>query len=132
MFEIGPGPVTWIYISEIMNEKGVAVATFLIWLGTLLCSLSTPASIELLKGYTFVVYAAMVFLGFLFVVKYMKETKGLSENEVLQLYRSDCKRLQDIDEPNASRESEVSRMTPIPDSSFSADLLDDRSSSPSS
>lgn len=42
MFEFGPGPVIWIYMSEIMNEKGVAVATFVNWTFTLLIGFITP------------------------------------------------------------------------------------------
>lgn len=40
-FEFGPGPIVWIYMSEVMNEKGVAVGTFLNWLFTLIFALST-------------------------------------------------------------------------------------------
>jgi len=29
MFQWGPGPIAWIYMSEVMNNKGVAVGTLL-------------------------------------------------------------------------------------------------------
>ena len=40
-FEFGPGPIVWIYMSEVMNEKGVAVGTFLNWLFTLIFAITT-------------------------------------------------------------------------------------------
>lgn len=42
MFELGPGPICWLYMSEIMNEKGVAVGTFINWSFTFLTGLITP------------------------------------------------------------------------------------------
>ncbi len=41
-FEQGPGPICWFYMSEVTNEKGVAVGTFINWTFTLIFSLSTP------------------------------------------------------------------------------------------
>lgn len=40
-FEFGPGPVVWMYMSEIMNDKGVSIGTFLNWLFTLIVGLTT-------------------------------------------------------------------------------------------
>ena len=42
IFEFGPGPICWIYLAEVMNEKGVAVATSLIWTFTLIYSSLFP------------------------------------------------------------------------------------------
>lgn len=41
MFEFGPGPIIWIYMSEVMNEKGVAVGTFINWTLTLIVGFGT-------------------------------------------------------------------------------------------
>jgi len=41
MFQWGPGPITWMYMSEIMNNKGVAIGTLLNLFFTLLFSLFT-------------------------------------------------------------------------------------------
>lgn len=46
MFELGPGPICWIYMSEIMNEKGVAVGTFLNWTFTWIFSFATTPLFE--------------------------------------------------------------------------------------
>jgi MFS family permease len=42
VFEFGPGPIAWIYMSEVMNEKGVAMGTFLNWFFTLVFAIFTP------------------------------------------------------------------------------------------
>lgn len=41
-FEFGPGPVVWMYMSEIMNDKGVSIGTLLNWTFTLIIGLITP------------------------------------------------------------------------------------------
>lgn len=41
-FEFGPGPIAWIYMSEVMNEKGVAVGTFINWFFTLFFAVAYP------------------------------------------------------------------------------------------
>ena len=41
MFELGPGPIAWLYMSEVLNEKGVAMGTFINWTLTLIFSLFT-------------------------------------------------------------------------------------------
>lgn len=42
MFELGPGPICWLYMSEVMNEKGVSVGTFLNWTFTMIIGILTP------------------------------------------------------------------------------------------
>lgn len=41
-FEFGPGPIVWMYMSEIMNDKGVSIGTLLNWTFTLIIGLITP------------------------------------------------------------------------------------------
>ena len=86
-FEFGPGPVCWIYMSEVMNDKGVAVGTFLIWFFTLFQALFTPAMVQ--SSYFFYIFATLCFLSSIFVIIFVKETKGLNDTELKILYRSD-------------------------------------------
>jgi hypothetical protein len=79
-FEFGPGPIVWIYMSEVMNEKGVAVGTFLNWLFTLIFAISTTSIYTALEGNMFELFAGFCFTGLLFVCFFIKETKGLSES----------------------------------------------------
>lgn len=87
-FEFGPGPIVWIYISEICNDKATSVGTMNNWVFTLLISLLSPYMLQdWLKSYTFILFAAISTFGLLFMVCVMKETKGLSEQQVKSLYK---------------------------------------------
>lgn len=41
-FEFGPGPIVWLYISEVCNDKATSVGTVMNWLWTLIVSLTAP------------------------------------------------------------------------------------------
>ena len=88
-FEFGPGPVVWMYMSEIMNDKGVSIGTLLNWTFTLIIGLITPLMFNNIKAGTFIVFGVLCGLGTLFVFFFMKETKGLSDSDVKKLYRTD-------------------------------------------
>ena len=45
-FEFGPGPIVWLYISEICNDKATSVGTMINWFFTLLMSLLSPYLLE--------------------------------------------------------------------------------------
>lgn len=78
-FEFGPGPICWIYMSEVMNDKGVAVGTFLNWLFTLITALTTPLLIKTIQEYTFLGFAIFNFIGSFLVFLFVKETKNLND-----------------------------------------------------
>lgn len=78
-FEFGPGPVLWIYMSEILNDKALSIATLLSWTFTLLVGLVVPVLMEQIHGYTFILFAALSTFATLFTYVYMKETRGLTE-----------------------------------------------------
>ena len=92
-FEFGPGPVVWMYMSEIMNDKGVSIGTLLNWTFTLIIGLITPLMFDNLTSgngaWPFMIFGITCGLGTLFVFLFMKETKGLSDAEVKKLYRTD-------------------------------------------
>ena len=79
LFEFGPGPICWIYMSEVMNDKGVAVGTSLIWTFTLIYS---AFALCLNKDYIYFVLVAPCALATILVYYFVKETKGLSEYEL--------------------------------------------------
>jgi MFS transporter, SP family, sugar:H+ symporter len=94
MFELGPGPICWLYMSEVMNEKGVAVGTFLNWTFTMIYGLITPILFKQLgTSLTFIIYGSTCGVGFFFVFFFVKETKGLSEGDLIDLYRPEDLRL---------------------------------------
>jgi len=41
-FEFGPGPIVWLYLSEICNDKATSVNTVMNWFWTLVISFITP------------------------------------------------------------------------------------------
>ena len=41
-FEFGPGPILWLYLSEVCNNKATSVNTVVNWVWTLAISLATP------------------------------------------------------------------------------------------
>ena len=47
-FEFSSGPIVWLYMAEIMQDKAVSVATVLGWIMNLLISLFTPMIVKLL------------------------------------------------------------------------------------
>lgn len=87
-FEFGPGPIVWLYISEICNDKATSVGTVMNWFWTLIVSILAPFLIEdwLADGKTWLMFSGISFIGLIFIVTMMKETMGKSEYEVKNLY----------------------------------------------
>ena len=76
-------------MSEVMNDKGVAMGTFINWTFTLIFAVGTSSLFSWSSTWTFCVFAITCGLGVLFVLICIKETKGLTETEVFGLYRTD-------------------------------------------
>ena len=90
-------------MSEVMNDKGVSMGTFINWTFTLFLSLFTPSIIMWSPENSFYIFAATCGLGALFSIVFVKETKGLSEAQVFILYRSDfsvLKQREDMSQTN--------------------------------
>lgn len=90
-FEFAPGPIVWLYMGEILNDKGISVAVFLNWLFTLIIGLVTPTLLkpDVLGGGTFIMFGVFNCLSCVFIGLFMRETKGLSDEQVKYLYRKD-------------------------------------------
>ena len=79
-FEFGPGPIVWLYISEICNDKATSVNTFINWVFTLAVSLGTNTLLTTWpKDFTWMLFAIISLFGLVFLIVFMKETRGLSE-----------------------------------------------------
>jgi len=80
IFELGPGPITWLYMAEIMQDKGSSIATVMNWGINLIISYFTPRIIKKIGdenvGYIFYFMGAASVVGTLFIGCFMKETKG--------------------------------------------------------
>ena len=87
MYAISLAPVTWVLISEIFPNKirGVAssVAIVSLWGAYFILVFTFPILAEKLGAYgPFYLYAVICFLGFLFVLRKVKETKGQTLEEL--------------------------------------------------
>ncbi len=85
-FGFSLGPVVWVLIAEIFPNRlrsyAVAIATFTLWGANFVVSLSFPWLLRNLKGYCFVIYGAMCVACLLFVLRWLRETKGKSLEQI--------------------------------------------------
>jgi len=95
LFEFSSGPITWLYMSEIMQDKAVSIATVLNWLVNLGISLGTVPVLTALGfydehperiGYVFYFMGGMTVIGTLFIAFFMKETRGKSAQEIEEMF----------------------------------------------
>jgi SP family sugar porter-like MFS transporter len=82
-FAFGLGPTVWVVLSEIFPNKirgaAMSVATFSLWVACYLLTLTFPVFVELFNASnTFWLYSVICIIGFLVILKYLPETKGIS------------------------------------------------------
>lgn len=91
-FEFSLGPLLWIYLSEIMTEKGLSLGVGVNQVFTVLIAYFTSDLIyafgrdDLGSGRLFVMCGGITFITALFCLFIVKETKGLTDKEVSNLY----------------------------------------------
>ena len=85
-FEFGPGPIAWLYLSEVCNDQATSVNTVVNWGWTLVVSLGTLPLINAIDGWIYLGFGCTCILGFAYLITMMKETKGLSKEECKRLY----------------------------------------------
>jgi len=89
MFEVGPGAITWFFMSEITADVGTSVATLIHWIFVLLVGALLPIMFNVLFGnWTFTIFAGLCLIAATFISIFVKETKGLSEQEISRIYCS--------------------------------------------
>ena len=81
------GPVTWVLISEIFPGRvravAVAAATFVLWIGSFTLTLSFPMlNAALGTSGTFWIYSAICVAAFVYLLKFLPETRGVSLEEL--------------------------------------------------
>lgn len=87
VYAVSLAPVTWVLISEIFPTKvrsmAVSVSVLALWLSYALLVFTFPILAAKLGAYTpFYIYAAVCVAGFWFVKKKVRETKGMSLEEM--------------------------------------------------
>jgi sugar porter (SP) family MFS transporter len=86
-FACGLGPIFWLLITEIFppdaRAAGVSTATAIVWFSNFLVGLAfLPVADAIGDGETFWIFAAVCVVGFVFVDRYVPETKGRTFSEV--------------------------------------------------
>lgn len=82
-FAFGLGPTVWVVLSEIFPNKirgtAMSVSTFSLWVACYLLTLTFPIFVEAINAAnTFWLYAVICIAGFVVILKYLPETKGIS------------------------------------------------------
>ncbi len=82
----GQGTVIWVFLSEIfpnrVRAKGQSLGTTTHWIAAAVISWTFPLIAEISGGYTFAFYAVCMVAQLIWVVFVMKETKGISLEEI--------------------------------------------------
>lgn len=82
-FAFGLGPTVWVVLSEIFPNKirgaAMSVATFSLWIACYLLTLTFPIFVEWFSSaITFWLYAIICVVGYIVILKFLPETKGIS------------------------------------------------------
>lgn len=86
-FAFAMGPIPWVVIAEIFPTKirgrAASIATSTLWMGTLVVTLTFLSLIRALGvGGTFGIYAALSAVGFVFIWKWVPETRGKTLEQI--------------------------------------------------
>lgn len=82
----GQGAVIWVYLSEIfpnrVRARGQSLGSVTHWVAAAVISWTFPLIAEISGGYTFAFYALCMLAQLIWVIYYIRETKGLSLEEI--------------------------------------------------
>ena len=85
-FQASSGPITYLYMAEIMEDKGISIGNFIMCVSTFLVAAIFPfVAVNLDQatfGYIWMCTGCITGLGAFFVALFMQETKGLSLDQV--------------------------------------------------
>ena len=82
------GPVGWVYVAEISNLNGVVIASVANWISLTLLGVCFPFAVspDGINIYgVFWVFAVINLIGFLFILCYAPETKGLDKRQISKM-----------------------------------------------
>ncbi|CAI2365526.1 unnamed protein product [Moneuplotes crassus] len=98
-FEIGVGSILFLYLAEIMPEAGLSIPSGICWVFTIIIGLITPNLFDWLKATgVYFVFTGINFVGILFILFLIKETKGKSKIELESLYTQKRRNYQSLPE----------------------------------
>jgi SP family arabinose:H+ symporter-like MFS transporter len=92
-FAISLGPLPWIFMSEVfptrIRGRAMSIATLSLWVANTIVCFSFPALRDAFgPAVIFCIYAALICPVFLFVWKFMPETKGRTLEELEKFFRA--------------------------------------------
>ena len=89
-FAMSIGVVIWVYLSEIyptrVRGQALSVATMVLWLGNVILTQLFPVMMERFGGGTFYIFSFICLLAFIFTWTMVKETKGVSLEEIEKMW----------------------------------------------
>jgi sugar porter (SP) family MFS transporter len=86
IYSMSLAPVTWVLISEIFPNKvrgeATSIAVLSLWAAYFVLVFTFPILFEKLQDKSFYIYSAICAIGFLFIWRYVRETKGKTLEEL--------------------------------------------------
>ena len=91
-FAFGMGPGVWLYISEIFPTKirgrAASLATSALWAGTLVVTFTFLSLVKAMGvGGTFAIYSALSAICFLYIWKFVPETRGRTLEQIQEHWK---------------------------------------------
>lgn len=86
IFEQTLGPVFWLYVAEFLIPTSMSIVTFINWFTIVVISVATPYMLTWSAPITFYIFAGCCLFGGVYSTIFLKETKGLSKEQISKLY----------------------------------------------
>lgn len=99
------GPISWVFIMEVIPTNGVGLALLVNWIGGFLIAQCFPLLISYFPRYGYLLFPGFLLFSIIICSIYVKETKNVSEEEIAELYQrdSDLNRLKKLSDVLPSR-----------------------------
>lgn len=111
-YQLGFGPIAWLFISEIfpLEVRGkavsLAVITNFFWNGVI--SLIFPTEVALIgPSATFAVYGVILIIAIIFIQRFVPETKGLTLEDITRLFEGQAAEERRLQEERSSTPDDV-------------------------
>jgi len=76
-YSLGSGPITWLYMADILPGTGISISTAVYWLFTVVVGLGFPWMKDTYSIVTtFIFFLICTLIGVIFIIVFIKETKG--------------------------------------------------------
>ena len=91
-FALTIGPLAWIFLTEIMTEKGMGIATSLNWVIIMFITIvpifGNTNQDQYNYSWLFFTWSGFWMFGFILIIVFVKETRGLSLTKIRDLYKN--------------------------------------------